>query len=226
MDENGFIDFMRNAKRSEGTILRYVAFMKVFEKFIKKQGKTLENATPVDFDSFLKVADPKYRSFSFVSGVRNYYDFIGNDRMKYVLDELDYERPQPYNLSRHIGVNQVYVTSLVSLGIKTSRDLVQAAKTEEDRLNLVERTGIPVEELTALVKLSDLSRKWGPKRARLYFDAGYDTFDKVAAMEPVEFRKRIIEYVKKTGIKFSPPTPSEANSAVQGARRRPRIVEY
>ena len=87
MDENGFIDFMRNAKRSEGTIHRYVIFMKVFEKYIEKQGKTLENATPVDFDSFLKVADPKYRSFSFVSGVRNYYDFIGNDRMKYVLDE-------------------------------------------------------------------------------------------------------------------------------------------
>jgi len=118
MDEKGFIEFMKNAKRSEGTIHRYVKFMTIFEDFLEGRDKTLDNATPDDFDSFLKVVEPKYRYFSYISGIRNYYNYTGNDLMKYALDELDYERPQPYKLTRHIGVNQECVDSLVSLGIK------------------------------------------------------------------------------------------------------------
>ena len=101
-----------------------------------------------------------------------------------------------------------------------------APYSEADRQDLSEKTGIPYEDLLELVKLSDLSRKWGPKRARLYYDAGYDTFDKLAVMDPTEFRSSIIAYVQKTGINFIPPTPGEAHSAVEGAKRRPRIVNY
>jgi hypothetical protein len=115
---------------------------------------------------------------------------------------------------------------LAAAGIKTSRELVQAGKTEEERKRLCEQTGIPYDDLLELVKLSDLSRKWGPKRARLYYDAGYDTFDKVAEMDTEKFRESIIEYVEKTGVDYAPPTSSEALSAVEGAKRRPRIVKY
>jgi len=225
MDEVGFIEFMKDARRSEGTIKRYVFFMRLFENFLARLGKSLDEASPDDFTAFLAVVEPKYRNFSFISSVRNYYDFTGNDRMKYVLDELDYQRPQPYNLTRHIGIERQYLESLAALGIKTSRQLVQAGKTKEDRKKLSEQTGIPDEDILALVMLSDLSRKWGPKRARLYYDAGYDTFDKVAVMEPTEFRESIIAYIKKTGINFAPPTPSEAHSAIEGAKRRPRMVD-
>lgn len=225
MDERGFIEFMQNAKRSQSTIQRYTTFIKLFEDFLTDRKKSLDEASPGDFRSFLAVVKPKYRKFSFVSSIRDYYAFTTNDRMRYALDELDYQRPQPYKLTRHIAVNPEYVKLLAALGITTSRELVQAGKTKQDRKRLSEKTGILYEDVLELVKLSDLSRKWGPKRARLYYDAGYDTFDKVAAMDPAEFRERVKEYIRIADIDFTPPTPKEAHSAVEGAKRRPRIVE-
>jgi hypothetical protein len=226
MDERGFSEFMRKAKRTAGTIRRDLTFMKLFEDFLSSRNKTLDEAVPNDFQAFLDVVEDKYKTFSNLSAIRHYYAYQGNDRMRYALDELDYQRPQPYKLTRHLDVNPAHVKSLAAAGIKTSRELVQAGKTEGDRERLSAQTGIPYDNLLELVKLSDLSRKWGPKRARLYYDAGYDTFDKVAEMAPEEFKESISKYVQKTGVDYAPPTSSEALSAVEGAKRRPRIVKY
>jgi len=159
MGERGFIEFMQDAGRSNSTIQRYLVFMRLFEDFLTGHSKSLDQAIPDDFATFLDVVEPKYRYFSFISAVRNYYDFTGDDRMKYTLDELDYQRPQPYKLTRHIGAEPEYIESLASLGIKTSRELIQAGKTKGDRKRLSEKTGIPYEKVLELVKLSDLSRK-------------------------------------------------------------------
>lgn len=227
MDEQGFIRFLKDAGRSQGTIKQYTSLIKLFEEFLLNHNKTLDEATPQDLQSFVDASEPKkYRSFIFLSSVRNYYGFTGNDRMKFAFDELDYQRPQPYKLTDHLNINPEYIQPLVALGIKTSRDLIQAGSTKKERESLSEQTCIPYETILELVKLSDLSRKWGPKRVRLYFDAGYDTFDKIAAMDHTEFRESVIDFVNKSGIHLTPPTPQEAHSAVEGAKRRPRIVEY
>jgi hypothetical protein len=144
--------------------------------------------------------------------------------MHYALDELDYQRPEPYKLKRHIGINSEYLNSLSSLDITTSRELIEAGKTKFDREHLSEKTGIRYEHLEELVKLSDLSRKWGPIRTRLYYDAGYDTFEKIGVMDPKEFRASIKEYIRTAGVEYHHPTPREAISAVAGAKRRPKIV--
>ena len=227
MEEKGFIRFLKNAGRSESTIKQYVSLIKAFEEFLTNHNKSLAKATPQDLHCFIDAGgSKKYRSAIFVAGVRNYYGFTGNDRMKFVFGELDYPRPQPYKLTDHPNVNHEHIQPLVALGIKTSRDLIEAGKTKKERGRLSEQTGIHCETILELVKLSDLFRKWGPKRVRLYFDAGYDTFDKIAAMDAVEFRESVVDYVIKSGIKLTPPTPQEAHSAVEGAKRRPRIVEY
>jgi predicted RecB family nuclease len=50
---------------------------------------------------------------------------------------------------------------------------------------LATQTGIPVEVVLELVKLSDLARLPGVKgiRARLYYDAGVDTVENLASFE-------------------------------------------
>ena len=63
-------------------------------------------------------------------------------------------------------------------------------------------------------------------RARLYYDAGLDTVEKIAAMEPDELRERIITYVEETGFKRLPTLPAEAKYTVEKARELPNIVEY
>jgi hypothetical protein len=106
--------------------------------------------------------------------------------------------------------------------------MLDAGKTGKDRKRLAQETRIPVEGVLELVKLSDLARLPGLKavRARLYYDAGLDTLDKIAAYDPEEMRKMLAEFVVRTGFKGIPPLPKEASSTVSLAKHLPRIVEY
>lgn len=87
---------------------------------------------------------------------------------------------------------------------------------------------MPPSAILELVKLADLSRIVGlkRKRARLYYDAGLDTMDKIAKWDYKEMQQMFVEFVERTGFDGSPPTPSEAACAVKLARYLPRIVEY
>jgi hypothetical protein len=78
------------------------------------------------------------------------------------------------------------------------------------------------------VKLSDLARVQGLKniRARLYYDAGVDTIEKLAACDPSELRELLIRFIEDSGFDGIAPTPKEARSAVKQARKLPIIVEY
>jgi hypothetical protein len=64
------------------------------------------------------------------------------------------------------------------------------------------------------------------KRARLYYDAGLDTLDKIAKWDPEEMQHMFVEFVERTEFDGAPPTPSEAAFAVKLAKYLPRIVEY
>jgi len=78
------------------------------------------------------------------------------------------------------------------------------------------------------VKLADLSRIKGVKnvRARLYYDAGIDTVEKMARWNPEELRAHLIEFVKRTGFNGMAPLPKEARYTVETAKKLPRIIEY
>jgi hypothetical protein len=225
MDEQGFIAYMKKTNRSEGTMKRYMVFMRLFEEFLAGLEKSLGIATPENLNVFLQHVDSKYRKFSYVSSVRVYYEFTGNERMKYALDELDFQRPHPYKLGRLIGVHPEHIHSLSTVGIVTGRELLAAGRSKQDRDQLANITGIPSNALMDLIKLADLLRKWGPVRARLYYDAGFDTFEKIAAMEPDEFIEKIKEYIDSSGVNFIPPPPKDAHSAIEGAKRRPKLIE-
>ncbi|MFX1474618.1 MAG: DUF4332 domain-containing protein, partial [Promethearchaeota archaeon] len=96
------------------------------------------------------------------------------------------------------------------------------------RKALAERTSIPLEAILELVKLSDLARIEGLKgiRARLYYDAGVDTLDKLAQWDPEELRAMLQAFVERTGFDGIAPLPKEARNAVAKAKELPRIVEF
>ena len=106
--------------------------------------------------------------------------------------------------------------------------MLAAGSTKEDRLILAERTGIPQVRILEFVKLSDLARIPGVKgiRARLYFEAGIDTLEKIAALEPEELRTQVFGYVSRSGFDGVPTLPAEAIYTVEKARALPKIVEY
>ena len=106
--------------------------------------------------------------------------------------------------------------------------MLEAGRTPQDRLALVEKTGVPLDVILEYVKLSDLARVPGTKgiRARLYHDAGVDTLEKMAGWDPVELRAMVISFVEQTGFDGIAPLPKEAASAVATAKRLPKLVEY
>jgi hypothetical protein len=106
--------------------------------------------------------------------------------------------------------------------------MLTAGKTPKKRQELSTRTGMPPEAILELVKLSDLTRIFGVKsiRARLYYDAGVDTLDKMAKWDPDILRAKLIEFVQKTGFNGIAPLPKEAEFTVKEAKKLPRIIEY
>jgi hypothetical protein len=70
-------------------------------------------------------------------------------------------------------------------GIKNVERMLAAGRTPGARQELADRTGVPLDDVVEFVKLSDLSRLGGVKavRARLYYDAGVDTLEKMAQLQ-------------------------------------------
>jgi hypothetical protein len=58
-------------------------------------------------------------------------------------------------------------------------------------------------------------------RARLYYDAGVDTLDKMAKWNPDKLRTMLIDFVQRTGFDGIAPLPKEAEFTVNEARKLP-----
>jgi hypothetical protein len=232
MDEDGFIQFMKAEKKTQSTIRRNVNSVKTFEEYLSKhkQGRKLEEASPQDLRDFASWGERQFRKVSMiVSGVRTYYEYKANKQMFNVAREIVGTMYMgSYELKKFRGVKKENIEKLATNGIKTAKQMLDAGKTEKDRKRLAQETGVPVEGILELVKLSDLARLPGLKaiRARLYYDAGLDTLDKIAVYDPEEMRMMLAEFVERTGFDGIPPLPKEASSTVSLAKHLPRIIEY
>ena len=133
----------------------------------------------------------------------------------------------PFKLRDFRGVDPTFIAKLESSHIKNAEQMLVEGCTKERRLSLAEQTGIPEHALLELVKLSDLARLPGVKgiRARLYYDAGVDSVEKMAGWEPEAFRMMVTEYVERTGFDGIPPLPKEARSTVANAQRLSKVLE-
>jgi hypothetical protein len=232
MDEDGFKQFMKIEKKTQSTIKRNVNSVKTFEEYLSKhkQGRKLEEASPQDLHDFASWGEHQFKKVSmFVAGVRTYYEYKANKQMFNTAREIvGTIYMGSYKLKKFRGVEKEHIEKLEAKGIKTAKQMLDAGKTGKDRNRLSQETGVPVEGILKLVKLSDLARLPGLKavRARLYYDAGLDALDKIAAYDPEEMRMMLAEFVERTGFDGIPPLPKEASSTVSLAKHLPRIIEY
>jgi hypothetical protein len=100
--------------------------------------------------------------------------------------------------------------------------------TKEGRKRLSKIADIPLDHILELVKLSDLARIPGVKkvRARLYYEAGLDTLEKISRCDTEKLRKISAEYIKKTNFIGIPPTKKEAENTVALAKYLKKYVEF
>ncbi|MFX0061555.1 MAG: hypothetical protein ACFFC7_05155 [Candidatus Hermodarchaeota archaeon] len=65
-----------------------------------------------------------------------------------------------------------------------------------------------------------------PERAPLYYEAGFDTLDKIANLTSEEFISKVQEFIDKTNYDAIAPLPKEAVNTVNTAKKLPRIIEW
>ena len=133
-----------------------------------------------------------------------------------------------FQLKEFMGVDESEIQKLADHGIKNVKQMINAGKTPEARAKLSSTTGIPIEVIVEYVKLSDLTRIGALRRvrARLYYDAGLDTIDKIADSDPVALRKHFVDFVNETGFDGIAPLPKELRNAVETAKQIDRLVVY
>jgi hypothetical protein len=138
------------------------------------------------------------------------------------------KKQNPFLLKGFRGLSPDVIARLEAMGIKKTGQMLVAGQTPEKRKRLSVEAGIPEEELLELVKLSDLARLPGVKgiRARLYYDAGVDTVEKMAAWEPEALLAMTAGFVERTRFDGIAPLPKEVSSTIANARKLPNVVEW
>lgn len=230
MNEKGFVEFMRKSKKSERAVKRYLGYMKTFEDYLLEQGKVLEQVTPEDLRDFVDWGRQKSKKVpQHLWAIRTYYEYKPNQLLFNTTRELiGILYMENYKLEDFRGVRTELVEKMASKGIKTAKHMLDAGKTKIERQKLAEETGTRVEDILELVKLSNLARIPGVKqiRARLYYDAGLDTLEKIAEWDPQKLVEMLKDFIKKSDFDGFAPLPKEAVMTVTLARHLPKIVEH
>jgi len=206
----------------------------VFEEFLLKRGKSsIDDANRNHIQAFYDaIKDRKTGVGNDLRAIGLYYRFKSRSELSGLASDLREQRisskRKPFELKEFRGANQEHIMLLGKEGIVDVDQMLENGRTPHDREELSRRTGIPLKSILEYIKLSDLSRLGALKsiRARLYFDAGVDTPDKMATWDPEELRKMLVSYVKRTGFNGIAPLPKEVRNAVETAKQIERIVEY
>ncbi|MGD9405555.1 MAG: DUF4332 domain-containing protein [Anaerolineae bacterium] len=234
MDETGFRNFLRRGGRSPQTAARCIRHVQDFEQYLDahRDGTDLEEADAADLERFVAWIERKPRASAKTQlwALGHFFEFTANEELRSLAGSLRAQRimRRPFSLKKFRGADPAVVDALAAAGIGNVAQMREAGRTPGKRQRLAERTGIPIDAILELVKLSDLARIQGLKaiRARLYYDAGVDTLEKLARWDPEELRDMLADFVERTGFDGIAPLPKEAASAVATAKRLSKAIEY
>jgi len=232
MDRLGFSRALAKSGKKEHVIAELVNQVQLFENFLtNKQSVSLENASALDILEYAESMNLA-ASKNNLRAIALYYHFLGNIPLAQTASRLREQRiagtRKAPNLGEFRGGDPEAINRLKMYGIRDAEQMLQAGSNPAHRKKLSTGLGIEEEDILELVKLSDLARIPGVKgiRARLYYDAGIDTLDKLAGWEPEALRLYLVEFIEKTGFEGAAPLPKEVVNTVNDAKRLPRLVEY
>lgn len=137
------------------------------------------------------------------------------------------KKQNPFKLREFRGVNPEAVEKLEKHGIKTAPAMLLAGASKTHRIRMANELLISETTIEELVKLSDLARLPGVKgiRARLYYDAGLDSVEKLANANAEELLSYLIAFVKRTNFDGIAPLPKEISSTIENAKKLHIVVE-
>lgn len=161
-------------------------------------------------------------------GALSKVECFSSDYLTILLRELNSILPKPNKIADFAGIPIDVVEKLGQIGIKTTVNLYERVITKTDRQLLANATGINYLQIEELTKLTDLSRiKWvGATYARMLYDLGVDTVEKVAKADPVDLHKRITQLNKEKGIFKGQIGLNDVKILVNAANEVPLEIVY
>jgi hypothetical protein len=232
MDEKDFRQYLKKFGKKERVVEGLISQVRTFESYLAgKRQIGVEAANEQDLQDYVK-ALPQWEVKERMRGLALYYGFVGNASLARLASDIREQKiaktRQAFKLREFRGVSLEEVAKLEAIGIVTVEQMLAAGKTSAARQRLAEKTGISLQTILELVKLSDLSRLGAVKsvRARLYYDAGLDTPDKFTQWEPEALQQMLIEFVERTGFDGIAPLPKELRSTMAKAQQLPKVVQY
>jgi len=233
VNEDKFRDHLKQLKKPANTINSYINRVKTFESYLmeKNPPKGLDEATREDIEDFAMVwgREKGLNVYQYLWGVQYYYLYTGDILLRNTSDEMkEWVQLEKYRLRDFQNIDKEHVKKLGSIGIRTARQLLERGRTPAERTEFELESGVPLDYIVELVKLSNLARIGGlkKKRARLFFDAGLDTLDKIASKDPNEVIDILSQHIERTGFDGRVSSTSEAEHTVSMAKFLRRIIEY
>jgi len=128
--------------------------------------------------------------------------WFSEEYLTVLLRELNSIQPKPNRIADFTGISVETIARLEKAGIKDTLKLYDWVTTPEKRKQLAGQTGISHDEILELTKLTDLSRiKWvGATFARVLYQAGYDTVEKVSKANYQELYEKIHRLNKEQNL--------------------------
>nr|MDO8081023.1 DUF4332 domain-containing protein [Candidatus Freyarchaeota archaeon] len=126
------------------------------------------------------------------------------------------------------GIGKVYAEKLNSLGIKTTKDLLEKGRTPSGREELVKKTGISDKLILEWIQDSDLMRIKGVSEeySDLLEEAGVKDVPDLAKRDPAGLHAKILEAAGKKKIVRRPPSVKVITKWIDQAKKLPKAIEY
>lgn len=232
MDRDRFSRMLAKSGKKEHVIAELVNQVQLFEFFLQnKRSVSLENAAGQDISEYAETLNMAAAKNN-LRAIALYYHFLGNMPLAQTASSLREERiagtRRALNLREFRGIDPGVISRLEIKGIKDAEQMLKAGSTPAHRKRLSDELHIDEEAILELVKLSDLARIPGVKgiRARLYYDAGIDTLEKLIKWEPETLRVYLIMYIEQAGFDGIAPLPKEVINTIRDAKKLTRVVDY
>jgi hypothetical protein len=125
-----------------------------------------------------------------------------------------------FPLSDFPGIPYEYTEILKSLNIRNTRNFFESVQTDEERKEIVSRTGIPESRLKEIYCLCDLSRITGVggRFARIIYDSGIRSTLEFTATEVDEHYRKYREVMERRGGTVRPPSKGDIRYCIDYAR--------
>lgn len=223
---------MKKKRKSATTTTSCLEAAGEFEKYLEKNSSSLDKVSVSELDMFIsEYLEPK-RTSKFLWSLSYYFTFMKRDDLLRVANSIRKQnvkkKRKPFKLKDFRGILPEHSAALAALGVTDVAKMLEVGKTPEMRGSLAAKSGLNIEVIEELVKLSDLARIQGLKaiRARLYYDAGFDTLEKLRNVSQEDLLRITQEFVEQTRFDGIAPLPKEALGAITTARTLPDLVEW